>query len=246
MSKSNDDPTRLHRRAFLGKLAVAGLSAPFLSGALAQMNHEHNHGNSGASTPMGHGSMGHSMGGMGMGMQSSSIGPDVLAPSPIPWATGTCEFCGMTIATPTGGAMAPGFRERTYGQIRVVDPAVLAGRSEVHFESLACMVNYAYARGIRDGHGATFYVADEGAGTTPDHGLLLARDATFLWAEGLQVSMAAKFAAYPNEAAAQSALERIAMPGRSYMLSASMVYDLAPIPEMNLVPLLVRAMESGS
>jgi len=241
MSKSIDDSKHLHRRAFLGKLAVAGLSAPFLSGALAQMNHDHNHGSHGESMPMGHGSMG----GMGMGMDTSSIGPDVLAPSAIPWATGTCEFCGMTIATPSGGAMAPGFRERTYGQIRVADPAVLAGRGEVHFESLACMVNYAYARGIRDGHGATFYVADESAGTTPDHGLLLSRDATFLWAEGLQVSMAAKFAAYPNEAASQRALERIEMPGRSYTLSASMVYDLAPIPEMNLVPLLVRAMESG-
>ncbi len=228
MSDSHDHAHDLTRRSFLSKLAVMGVSAPFVAHAMAQMNHDHDHDASHDHDAM-HGEM---HGGM---MASSAIGPDLLPADSIPWGEATCAFCGMTIATPEGGNLPAGFRERTYGQIR------LEGGETLHFESLACMANHAYAINVRDGHGATLYVADEGAANTPDHGLLAARDATFLWAEGLQVSMMAKLAAYPNEAAAMAAMGRLEAPGRHYLMDASMLYDLAPVPEMNLIPLLARA-----
>jgi hypothetical protein len=178
-------------------------------------NHDHNHG--------------------AMQANSSSIGPDLLAADPVPAGDTPCAFCGMTIATPENGSLPAGFRERTYGQIR------MDGEDTLHFESLACMVNYAYATGVSDGEGATFYVADEGAANTPQHGLLAARDATFVWAEGLKVSMMANVAAYPNEEAAMAAVMGLDDAGRHYLMDASMVYDLAPLPEMNLIPLLARA-----
>ena len=225
------DPTtpNLDRRRFLGKLALAGIGAPLLASAAAQMAHQHGDDH----TP----GMQH----MGMHMGAPSIGPDVLPSAKIPWSTGICAFCNMTIATPEGGALPRGFRERTYAQIRLVDGQRIDGNDTLHFESVACMVNYAYARDLRDGHGATFYVADERAGSTPEHGLLLGRDARYLWAEGLQVSMAAKLAAYPTTIAATERVAQLDVPGRHYLLSAQELYDLAPLPEMNLVPLLARA-----
>lgn len=224
------DPTR---RRFLARLAAAGLSAPFVAAAFAQQ-HEHAHDHGGA----GGGMMG---GGPMAGMAGpAGIGPDLLPAAEIPWAEGTCAFCGMTIATPEGGALPAGFRERTYAQIRLAD-ADGVPNDGLHFESVACMANYAYATGLRDGHGTTFHVADEGAPHTPDHGLLPARQATFVWAEGLRVSMNARLAAYPNDDAAAAGVARLEMPGRHRMVDAVSLYELAPWPEMNLIPLLASA-----
>lgn len=238
MSRSDDlhDPDRHSpdRRRFLLALAKAGatapfvaaplLAAPFVTGAaLAQMSHGQDPDP--ATMPMGAG---------------RPIGPDVLPAADIPWQDGRCAFCGMTIATPEGGALPPGFRERTYAQMRLTDDAG-TDPQVLHFESVACLHNHAYATGVRDGHGATFYVADEGAPQAPRHGLMLSREATYLWAEGLRVSMAAKMAAYPNDAAAIAALDRLDAPGRHRLLDAVTIADLAPLPEMNLIALLARA-----
>lgn len=234
MSRS-DDPHSPDRRRFLLTLAKAGatapllaaplLTAPFVTGAaLAQMSHGQDPDPATMSMGAGHG-----------------IGPDVLPAADAPWQEGRCAFCGMTIATPEGGALPPGFRERTYGQIILADDDGDAGRRTLHFESVACLHNYAYATNVRDGHGATFYVADAGASQTPQHGLMLSREATYLWAEGLRVSMAAKMATYPNDAAAVTALGRLDAPGRHRLLDAVAIADLAPMPEMNLIALLARA-----
>lgn len=226
---------QIDRRRFLARLAAAGLAAPFLGTAWADghdgMDHDGmDHGS------MDHDAMDHDAMAMGGG---DAVGPDRFPAAAIPWEGTTCSFCGMTIATPEGGRLDAGFRERTYAQI-VLDRD-LDGASVHHFESIACMTNWAYAKGVRDGHGATFYVADEGGATAPDHGLLAARDATFLWAEGLRVSMNARLAAYPNDAAADAGLARLEAPGRHYRLDAATLYDLAPVPEMNLIPLLAEA-----
>ena len=223
------------RRRFLFALAKAGAAAPFLAApllaapllsgaALAQMSHGQDSDPAAMSMGAGH-----------------PIGPDVLPAAEIPWQQGRCAFCDMTIATPEGGALPPGFRERTYAQMRLADDAGGADAEALHFESVACLHNYAYAKGVRDGHGATFYVADAGAPQAPQHGLTLSRQATYLWAEGLRVSMAAKMAAYPNDAAAVAALGRLDAPGRHRLLDAVTIADLAPIPEMNLIALLARA-----
>jgi hypothetical protein len=215
------------RRRFLARLAAAGLSAPFVASALAQQ-HQHGHGGGG----------GMAMAGAGMG--EPVVGSDLLPAAEIPWESGTCAFCGMTIATPPQAPLPAGFRERTYAQIRLADADGQPGEA-IHFESVACMANYAYAKQLRDGHGATMHVADEGAADTPAHGLLPAREASFLWAEGLRVSMNARLAAYPNDDAARAALMRLDAPGRHRLLDAVALYDLAPWPEMNLIPLLAEA-----
>ncbi len=234
---------QLDRRRFLARLAAAGLTAPFLGAAWANdhdamdhaaMDHDAMDHDAMDHDGMDHGAMDH--GAMAM---EGGVGPDRLPAAEIPWERGTCSFCGMTIATPEGGRLDAGFRERTYGQI-VLD-AEIDGAAVHHFESIACMVNWAYAKGVRDGHGATFYVADEGAATAPEHGLLAARDATFLWAEGLTVSMNARLAAYPNDAAADAGLARLEAPGRHLRMNAATLYDLAPWPEMNLAALLADA-----
>lgn len=214
MSKNSNLPADPTRRLFLVKLAAAGLSAPLLSTSFAQMNHSH---------------------GGGMATGKSPIGPDVLEPDPTPAGETQCAFCGMTIATPDKGSLPAGFRERTYAQIRLINGDTL------HFESIACMINYAYAVGIKDGEGATFYVANEAGRDQPQHGLVAARHATFIWAEGLKVSMMSNVAAYPNEDAAMAAITTLENPGRHYRMDAAKVYDLAPLRTMNLIPLLARA-----
>jgi len=283
MSRSDDprSPDRLSpdrhspdRRRFLLTLAKAGATAPFLAAplltapfvtgaAFAQMSHDQDSEKATMSMGAGH-----------------PIGLDVLPATDAPWQDGRCAFCNMTIATPEGGALPPGFRERTYAQMRLADDAGgegtqalhfesvaclhnyayatgfrertyaqmrLAddaggeGTQALHFESVACLHNYAYATGVRDGHGATFYVADAGAPQAPQHGLMLSREATYLWAEGLRVSMAARMAAYPNDDAAVAALARLDAPGRHRLLDAVTIADLAPLPEMNLIALLARA-----
>lgn len=231
------------RRRFLGRMAAAGISLPFLTAALAQSHqHGNHHGNDGGTLGSTGGGMGRTggMAGMGMGSTGPVIGPDLLPAADIPWETGTCAFCGMTLATPPQAPFPAGFRERTYAQIRVVDETG-GGGDAIHFESLACMANYAYALQLRDGHATTMYVADEGAPQTPAHGLLPAREASFIWAEGLRVSMNARLAAYPNDDAARAAIARLEMPGRHRLLDAVALYDFAPWPEMNLVPLLAQA-----
>jgi len=244
MSRSDDprSPDRLSsdrhspdRRRFLLTLAKAGATAPFLAAplltapfvtgaAFAQMSHDQDSEKATMSMGAGH-----------------PIGPDVLPATDVPWQEGRCAFCNMTIATPEGGALPPGFRERTYAQMRLADDAGGEGTQALHFESVACLHNYAYATGLRDGHGATFYVADAGAPQAPQHGLMLSREATYLWAEGLRVSMAARMAAYPNDDAAVAALARLDAPGRHRLLDAVTIADLAPLPEMNLIALLARA-----
>jgi len=233
-SPDRDRPDRHSpdRRRFLLTLAKAGAAAPFLAAplvsapfvtgaAFAQMSHDDDSKDAAMA-----------MGG------AHPIGPDVLPAAETPWQDGRCAFCNMTIATPEGGALPPGFRERTYAQMVFADDA---GQETLHLESVACLHNYAYATGVRDGHGATFYVADAGAPQAPRHGLTLSREATYLWAEGLRVSMAARMAAYPNDDAALAALARLDAPGRHRLLDAVTIADLAPLPEMNLIALLARA-----
>lgn len=224
------------RRRFLARLALIGLSAPLLASSLAQSHTPATEGGAagaaGPDTAM--------SGAMGMADAGPAIGPDLLPAAAVPWDEGRCAFCGMTLATPPGDRWPAGFRERTYAQIRTAADDGSAGEA-LHFESIACAVNYAYATGLHDGIGTTLYVADEGAADTPDHGLLPARQATFVWAEGMRVSMNARLAAYPNDAAAAAGLDRLPMAGRHRMLDAISLYELAPWPEMNLIALLASA-----
>ncbi len=174
------------------------------------------------------------------GAMGAAFGPVLLPAAEIPWDAGTCDFCGMTLRTPEGGALPAGFRERTYGQIRLADDARVGGRDALHFESLACLHNRAWVEGLRDGHGATFHVADHAAPPQGAAELLLGRDASYLWAEGLRVSMNARFAAFASPAARDAALAALERPGRHRVLDAALLADLAPLPEMNLVPLLAQ------
>jgi hypothetical protein len=216
--------TSLDRRRFLVRLGAAALAAPLtLSFAHAQ-SHD-----------------GHGEGGMdGMAMQGEAIGPDLLAASEIPWEEGTCDFCGMTLRTPPDGRLPEGFRERTYGQIRLAEETRVDGRDALHFESLACLHNRAWVEGLRDGHGATFHVADHAAPPEAAADLRLGREAAYLWAQGLRVSMNARLAAFADADAAAAALRGLEQPGRHRLLDAALLADLAPLPEMNLVPLLAQ------
>lgn len=241
---SNDSDERRSansRRRFLKTLAVGSMTAPLVLGLAAAQGHDMGHG-AGDDHGMGH-DMGGGMAGHG-GMQMSSsalpdIGPAVLPAIPIPWATGVCAFCGMTIVTPPEGANPAGFREKTYGQIRLAPGHEHHGEHTLHYESLACMFNHAYTQNIVDGHDATFYVANYLAAPSTEADLLLSRDATYLWAAGLNVSMGAHLAAFANSNAAQMFVAANSV-GRHHYHSAAILADLAPIPEAGLLGLLNR------
>lgn len=225
----------IDRRRFLKRMALYAAAAPAaLSLAQAQM-----HG--GAPGPGGHmGQMGQ-MGGMPQSSPPSAapgIGPDVIDPLPIPWRDGTCAFCSMTLSTPAGGANPAGFRERTYGQIRLAPGHEVDGEAALHYESLACMFNHAYTLGVYDGHGATFHVADLAAPPISAEDLLLSREAVYLWAENLMVSMAARLGALHSHAAVDLYLDMHPDLGRHHRLDASLLADLAPLPSGGLLRLL--------
>ncbi len=222
------------RRTFIKRLALASVAAPFsLRLAAAQMpgqGAQHGPG-------MGHGP-GMQHGPMAAGA-AGGVGPDVLPPAAIPWDTGTCAFCGMTIATPPDASVGPGFRERTYGQVRLAQ-AEAAGEGAYHYESLGCLFNHAYVLGLTDGHGATFYVANLADPPATADELLLGRAAVFLWAENLSVSMRARLGAFPDAEAAAGHLHGHPELGRAHLHREDELMDLAPLPIGNLVPLLVR------
>ena len=232
------------RRKFLKQMAVASVTAPLALGVVAAQDGHMGHGETGhdAANGMGMGGMGHEMGTGMMGMSSSAlpdIGPDILPPVPIPWQHGVCAFCGMTVVTPEGGANPPGFREKTYAQIRLAPGHELHGEHTLHYESLACMFNHAYTQNIVDGHAATFYVADVMAPPTVAEDLLLSRSAVFLWAENLSVSMRAHLGAFPSRAVLEVYLAYGNL-GRHHVHTAAALADLAPLPEAGLLGLLNR------
>lgn len=175
------------------------------------------------------------------GASGTAIGPDLLPPAEIPWDDGTCDFCGMTLRTPANGQLPEGFRERTYAQIRLADDARVNGRDALHFESLACLHNRAWVEGLRDGHGATFHVADHAAPPETAADLLPGRAARYLWAEDLRVSMNARLAAFAGDDGLAAAVDALAPGARRRLLDPDLLADLAPLPEMNLVALLARA-----
>lgn len=220
------------RRTFLKRLAAAGLSAPFLlHSAGAQMQHGHAHGAGMPGAP--------GMGGMAAS-QAAATGPDVLVAHPIPWEDGQCAFCGMTLRTPPDMPMPAGFREKTYAQLRLAEGTTVNGASTLHYESLACLFNHAYVEGLRDGHGTTYYVADLSAAPEGEGDLLLARDAAYLWAENLRVSMNARIGAFPDDDALHAFVMGDPALGRHHLYDATQLADLAPLPSGNLIALLAR------
>lgn len=173
---------------------------------------------------------------------------ETIAAKPIPWEDGTCDFCGMPLKTPPPGAyrgrtFAPGFFEQTYSQIALKEPD--KGKEAHHFESIACMVNYAWVHGLLDGMGSTFYVTDRGA-YNPAKGpaavrLMPAREAVYLWGEKKGwVVMDAKIAAFKTPAAAMVFAKSIPDLGRTRVLDWQILLDLAPLPEAALVNLLAK------
>lgn len=235
------------RRKFLKQMALASVTAPLALGVAAAQDGHMGHGDTGhgGDAGMGHGAghdMGHGMGHDMMSMPSSAlpdIGPDILPPVPIPWEHGVCAFCGMTVVTPEGGANPPGFREKTYAQIRLAPGHELHGEHTLHYESLACMFNHAYTQNIVDGHAATFYVADVMAAPATADDLLLSRSAVFLWAENLSVSMAAHLGAFPSREVLEVYLADGSL-GRHHVHTSATLADLAPLPEAGLLGLLIR------
>ncbi|MFN2322960.1 MAG: nitrous oxide reductase accessory protein NosL [Trueperaceae bacterium] len=156
-----------------------------------------------------------------------------------PWGDATCAFCSMTIATPEGFPRGAGFRERTYAQWSF-------GAEARHFESIGCALSWAYAHGVSDGDGAALYVAGYDAPVAMNAAALLdARAATFLWAERLPTSMMARWGAFPDQGAAAAFAavhERAVGPlGRRRFADLTFLQDQAPLPLMNLIPLLARA-----
>ncbi|GIW34153.1 nitrous oxide reductase accessory protein NosL [Meiothermus sp.] len=184
-------------------------------------------------------------------MQAPSAAPANLETIPaksIPWEQGTCAFCSMPLKTPAPGAwmnrtFTPGFFEQTYSQIALKEPQ--KGMEAIHFESIACMVNYAWIYGLRDGVGSTFYVADRGL-YDPAKGpeavrLMPARQAVYLWGEKRGwVVMDAKIAAFSSKVEAEVFARKNPDLGRTRILDWQTLLDLAPLPEMNLVNLLAK------
>ncbi|WP_347240519.1 nitrous oxide reductase accessory protein NosL [Thermus sp.] len=215
-----------NRREVVKALAGLALTAP----ALAQMGH----GN-----PV---------------MAGSRPSGRAVPPKPIPWEAGTCAFCGMPIKTPEGswrGRTFPkGFFEQTYSQIAFAEPRPAPHDPQqqveaLHFESIACMVNYAWVHGIKDGEEATFYVTDRGsydpARPQETVRLIPARSATYYWGERMMVVMNAHLLAFASPKAAQEFAEKNrAQHGRQHFYSFQTLLDLAPLPEMNLVALLAK------
>jgi hypothetical protein len=219
-----------NRRTFL-KAAALGLGAVTLGGALPALSHSHDQGHGhGHGHEHGHGHGGH------RGVTAGRVVPGEIIPAqPAPWENGICDFCGMTLATPENDPRGAGFREQTYAQI------ALAGGSALHFESIACMFNYAYVHGIRDGDGATFYVTDRASFNfeVPKEGkLVMARDATFYWGEQLMVVMDARLLAFAKPDEAQAFAEAHPEHGRQRLVDIDWLIDFAPLPEMNLISLL--------
>ncbi len=231
MSDPSEAPASSHaaqaepsRRRFLRGAAVLALGA-FAAGAHAQHGtntqhaHGHAHGHAGAAT-------------------AADAAP-MLPAHDIPWDRGTCAFCDMTIATPSGAPQGEGFRERTYAQwVRVASD----GEGEaLHFESIACALNHAYVYGVRDGVGGTLYVTDA-AGLIParSEALVPARRAVFHWGERLQVAMMARVIAFADADGRDAHVVAHPDEGRRARYTLATLEDLAPLPEMNLIPLLAR------
>ena len=164
----------------------------------------------------------------------------LLPPRRIPWRDATCAFCEMSIATPAGAPQGEGFRERTYAQwVLAVNAAGPDGA--LHFESIACALNYAFVHGLRDGADATLYVTDAAGGLPANAEVLLpGRQALFHWGEQLRVAMNARLLAFADAGARQA--HALAHPdeGRQASYRLPTLEDLAPLPEMNLIPLLAR------
>lgn len=233
-----EDPSR---RALLRHFAAAGVGALLTTafGAAAAQG-QHMPGMPGGG--MGHGGMSH---GAGMGDAHADTGatppPAGAAMGPadrhaIPWSD-TCAFCGMTLTNPTDAPQGPLFRERTYAQWAFANEAR-------HFESIGCALGWAYAHGVRDGMGASLYVAAYDQIAAPTAPLLAAaRDATFLWAERLPASMMARVAAFRHytDAVAFAAGRGDAL-GRRRFIDLTLLEDMAPPPIANLFPLLQRQM----
>ncbi len=192
---------------------------------------------------------------MGHGMGSPAPAGGMRVPArPIPWDEALCAFCEMPIKTPEGqwrGRTFPkGFFEQTYSQIAFEKPRPAPHDPKqvveaLHFESIACMVNYAWVHGLKDGEGATFYVTDRGAydPARPQETVRLipARQATFYWGERMMVVMNARLVAFASAKAAQEFADRNKdQHGRQRFYSFQTLWDLAPLPEMNLVALLAR------
>jgi hypothetical protein len=233
-------PESLDRRTALRRLGGLALGAALFGSAHGQgMMHQH-----GADHAMPGAMPGAPMAG-GSGPAAADAPP--AGPRPMgrphahaaPWDHATCAFCGMTIATPEGFPQGAGFRERTYAQWSF-------GAEARHFESIGCALGWAYAHGVLDGEGAALYVADYAAPAAMDAAALLeARTAAFLWAEALPTSMMARWGAFADQGAAAAfvaAHERAVGPlGRRRYADLTFLQDQAPLPLMNLIPLLARA-----
>ena len=194
--------------------AMKILSALGLSSVLSPVLAQHNHGQM-------------------QQMPAAAGSLETLPPRPTPWEKGTCAFCGMPLATPAN--RTPGFFEQTYSQISLKDGGAH------HFESIACMVNYAYVHGLQDGQGTTFYVADREAHGLATVKLIPARQAVYLWGEKRGwVVMDAKIVAFKTPEAAMTLARSIPDLGRTRILDWTTVTDLAPLPEMNLISLLAQ------
>lgn len=238
-SESNPESAAepLDRRTALRRLGGLALGAALLGSAHGQGTM---HGRSASGTAM---PGGPTAGGAGPGAADAPpSGPRRMGrphAHAAPWDYATCAFCGMTIATPEGFPQGAGFRERTYAQWSF-------GAEARHFESIGCALSWAYAHGVADGDGAALYVAGYDAPTAMDAvGLLDARTATFLWAERLPTSMRARWGAFADQRAAAAfaaAHERAVGPlGRRRFADLAFLEDQAPLPLMNLIPLLARA-----
>ena len=184
--------------------------------------------------------MGHGGSTQGMGTAPRPGTGKIYPAAETPWQDGHCAFCGMPLATPKGAfrgkKFPPGFFERTYAQIVFEDGKAL------HFESLACMFNYAYAKGLVDGDGSTFYVMAVEA--LPQGckrlGLVPARQATYVWGEKLMTTMMARLVAVPSPEKAGDFVRNRPNLGRYHVYTYRQLLDLSPLPEANLVPLLAK------
>ena len=208
------------RRVFLksAALGLGVLAMAALAPARAHGGHGHGHGH-------GHGPM----------RDLPAIGGEVVSAQPIPRAEGRCAFCDMAIKTPEGDPRGAGFREQTYSQLALADGGAL------HFESITCLINYTSVHNLNDGHGTTCYVTDRGNFSPAAPGeLVMARAATFYWGERLLVVMNGRLLAFATPEAAQAFAEAHPEHGRQRLISLDWLTDFAPLPSVNLVPLLAR------
>lgn len=183
----------------------------------------------------------------GAGQEGPSMGRGLVPARPIPWEKGRCAFCGMPIRTPSG--RTPGFYEQSYSQIAFHEPRPAPHDPQeaveaLHFESIACMVNYAFVHGLADGDGMTFYVTDRGAydPARPQETVRLipARWAVFYWGENLPVVMKSRLLAFAGVKEARAFAEAHPEHGRRAFYPFRTLWDLAPLPEAGLVQLLAR------